>query len=143
MKRLSTSRAAAAVQALPEFEKIATLNPGDPETPKMLAHLYHEQEQPRKAMEVLEKHLREQQLSTDFTHANMLAELYMEDRQFEKAFQLIRNTITLYCPGDAAIPLDLQVRSHRARPALFSRPAMGHPFYTDPARPALLSFCSF
>lgn len=94
--------------------------PGDSEPPKMLAHLYHQLGEPQKAAEVLEVHLEGSKLEANFTHANMLAELYIESRQHRKALDLIRGMIEQHCRGSAAVPLDFQVHCEAAARKMFS-----------------------
>lgn len=60
------------------FEAIVAQRPDDPEGPKMLAKLYHQLDQPERAVAVLEAYIRDFPLATDLTHVNILCELYME-----------------------------------------------------------------
>ena len=67
-------------QAVEAFEAIVAQRPDDPEGPKMLAKLYHQLDQPERAVAVLEAYIRDFPLATDLTHVNILCELYMEVR---------------------------------------------------------------
>lgn len=73
----------------------------------MLARIYHNLEQPQKAITVLEAHLRKYPLATDPTHVNILAELYMDSQQHQKAVQLIQRAAEHVCKS--GLPIDLQV----------------------------------
>ncbi|GAX74553.1 hypothetical protein CEUSTIGMA_g2003.t1 [Chlamydomonas eustigma] len=119
-------------KAISHFKQIGELRRGDVEVPKMVARLHHRMGQPHKAMEVLEKHMQDYPDSTDLTHINILAELYMEAGHFGQTYTLIQRAEQLLLQssascGDAdtplvaSLPLDLSVKaglclSHLGRP---------------------------
>jgi hypothetical protein len=76
---------------------------------KMLARLHHRLGQPGKAMETLEAHMAQHALSTDLTHINILAELYMEAGRYAETVALIQRSEGELCPVDG-LPIDLTVR---------------------------------
>lgn len=90
------------------MEKLLELRPGDSEVPIILARIYHSLEQPEKAVETLEGFLRQHPLATEPTHINILAELYMEGKDYKRASQLIERASSHVCKD--GLPIDLQVK---------------------------------
>ena len=74
----------------------------------MLARLYHHLQQPDKACQALEAHVTEFPMATKATHINILAELYMDSKEFSKAADLIERTAALTSAGGGPL-IDLQV----------------------------------
>ena len=95
------------LQACRELEKVQQLRPADTQVPSMLAQIYHDLQKSDKAIAVLEAFLRQYPLETEPTHVNILAELYMEEKQFQKAVQLIQRSSEHVCK--TGLPIDLQV----------------------------------
>lgn len=95
------------MQACREFAKVQELRPEDAEAPVMLARVRHSLNQRDAAIEVMETFLKQHPLSSDATHINILAELYMEGKQYHKASQLIQRAAEHVCPS--GLPIDLQV----------------------------------
>ena len=76
----------------------------------VLARIHHQMENPDKAIEVLEIFIRKHPLETDPTHVNILAELYIDSKQYRKAVQLIERVADQICKE--GLPIDLQVASN-------------------------------
>ena len=76
----------------------------------MLARLHHGLGQPGRAMEALEAHVRQHALSTDLTHINILAELYMEAGRHSETLVLIQRSEGDLCAA-GGLPIDLTVRA--------------------------------
>ena len=85
---------------------------GGAQVVKMLARLHHRLGAPQRAIAVLEAHVREYAQSTDLTHINILAELYMEGGKYEETLALIKNAEIAEGP--------LPIRPHRARALLLA-----------------------
>ena len=79
----------------------------------MLARLHHRVGAPEKAAEVLEAQVREHPDTTDLTHINILAELFMDADNFEQAANLIRAAERMPCM-QGGIPIDLTVKVFHA-----------------------------
>lgn len=92
-----------------DFERIQDFRQGDGEVPLMLARLYHHLQQPDKACEALEEHVLKFPLSIAATHINILAELYMESKDYQKAADLIQKNMHLVTTESEPL-IDLQVR---------------------------------
>ena len=86
------------------------IRPQDGEAPMVLARIHHQMENPDKAIEVLEVFIRNHPLETDPTHVNILAELYMDGKQYGKGMQLIERVADQICQD--GLPIDLQAMSY-------------------------------
>ena len=95
-------------QAVASFESIQTFRPGDGEVPLMVARLFHRLKQPEKACLALEKHISSFPLAAKATHVNILAELYMEGKDHQKAAELMEQTASMIST-DATLPIDILV----------------------------------
>ena len=83
------------------------IRPQDAEAPMTLARIHHTMGEPDKGIEVLEQFIRNHTLATPLNLFNILAELYMESEQYEKARSLIVRIDDQICKE--GLPIDLQV----------------------------------
>ncbi len=82
---------------------------------KMLARLYHRMGMGQKAIEVLEAHTTEYPEAADLTDVNILAELYIEGEQYERAASLIRHAEQRLCM-ESGLPIDLTASTSFTNP---------------------------
>lgn len=78
----------------------------------MLARLHHRLGAPARAMEALEQHVAQHGGSTDLTHVNILAELYMEAGRHGDTLALIQRAGGEQCHAEG-LPIDLTVLCSR------------------------------
>ena len=82
----------------------------------MLARLYHRVGMGQKAIEVLEGHTTNYPEAADLTDSNILAELYIEGEQYDRAAALIRHAEQRLCV-ESGLPIDLTASTRFTHPS--------------------------
>eukprot|EP00850_Spirogloea_muscicola_P009520 SM000053S17477 [mRNA] locus=s53:596285:603110:+ [translate_table: standard] len=97
-------------RAARSFEQIQSLRPGDCEVVKMLARMYHRMGNSQKAIKVLDDFAKEHPQEVDLTAVNIMAELHMDNGDFENAIRLVERARESLC-HDKLLPIDLNIKA--------------------------------